>query len=111
MFKKSAILLLSCMTLAACASSEPHIIQPSADMTDLRLQGGMATQIELPSSERVQSVVTGNPSLVIADKSDNIVNLVPTNKSGETNLIVRTTERGGGDSKVYQYRLIVEGTQ
>ena len=80
MFKKSALVLLSCMALTACAADGPKIIQPSADMTDLRLRGGMATQIELPSSERVQSVVTGNPSLVIADKADNIVNLVPTGK-------------------------------
>jgi type IV secretory pathway VirB9-like protein len=109
MFKKPALILLCCIALSACASDEPRVIQPSTDMKDIHLTGGMATQIEMPAGERVQSVVTGNPSLVIADKADNIVNLVPTEKSGETNLIVRTVNRNGGDSKVYQYRVIVQG--
>ena len=109
MLKKTILLLASCMALAACASDEPRVIQPAADMKEVRLTGGMATQLEMPAGERVQSVVTGNPSLVVADKADNIVNLVPTDKSGETNLIVRTVNHNGGDSKVYQYRVIVQG--
>ena len=57
MFKKTAILIFSCLTLAACASDEPRIVQASADAKELRLTGGMATQIEMPSGQRVQSVV------------------------------------------------------
>jgi hypothetical protein len=110
MLRKSLILILSCVVLAACASGKPHIVQPSSDMSEVRLTGGMATQIEMPDSERVQSVVTGDPTLVTADKADNVVNLVPKDRSGETNLIVRSIDEDG-EAKVYQYRVVVQGRQ
>ena len=83
------------------------IEQASDDMPEVRLTEGMATQIELPSSGRVQSVATGNPALVSADRTDNVVNLVPKEGSGETNLIIRSMDEDG-HVKIYQYRLIVQ---
>jgi hypothetical protein len=93
--------------LAACASDAPHVVQASANMEEVHLITGMATQIEMPNESRVQSVVVGNPNLVTADRADNVVNLVPKEGTGETNLIVRATENG--ETKVYQYRVIVQG--
>jgi len=106
--KKAALVLLSCLALAACASEQPHVVQVSADMPEVRLRGGMATQIEMPAAERVQSVVTGDPALVTAEGADNVVNLIPKAGSGETNLIVRAVDEDG-HSKVYQYRVVVQG--
>ncbi len=100
-------ILLSCLALAACASNNPRIIQASSDMPDVRLTPGMATQVEMPAG-RVQSVVVGNPSLVTAERADNVVNLVPKEGSGETNLIIRATD-DDGEVKAYQYRIIVPG--
>ena len=94
--------------MTACASDKPHVVQASSDASELRLTGGMATQIEMPDGERVQSVVTGNPALVTAERAGDVVNLIPKEGSGETNLIVRAIDEDGS-SKVYQYRLIVQG--
>jgi type IV secretory pathway VirB9-like protein len=108
MSKKIILIASACLALAGCATSKPHIVQASSDMQEVRLTSGMATQIEMPDSMRVQSVVTGNPNLVTAERADNVVNLVPKEGSGETNLIVRATD-SDGDTKVYQYRVIVQG--
>ena len=108
MLKNTAIVFLSCLTLAGCASDQPHVVQVSSDMPSVHLTSGMATQIEMPKDQRVQSVVTGNPALVTAEPADNVVNLVPKEGSGETNLIVRAVDEDG-HSKVYQYRLTVQG--
>lgn len=107
MFKKTAILFTACLALAACASSQPRVIQASADAPEVRLTTGMATQIEMPNSNHVQSIVVGNPALLTAERADNVVNLVPKEGTGETNLIVRSTDEDG-DTKVYQYRVIVQ---
>ncbi len=90
MFKK-LLALSACVALLACASPDkPHVIQVSGDMPEIRLTSGMATQIELPEEGHVQSVVTGNPALVTAERSYNVVNLIPKAGSGETlNLIIR----------------------
>ncbi len=109
MINKTAIVLLAALTLAACSADKPHVIQASSDSPSVRLTSGMATQIEMPSSEHVQSVITGNPGMVIAEAADNVVNLIPKGESsGETNVIVRTTDEDG-QSKVYQYRVTVQG--
>ncbi len=107
MFRKSAIVVAASLMLAACASGQPRIVQATADMQEIRLTPGMATQVELPDSMHVKSVVTGNPALVTAERADNIVSLVPKAGAGETNLIVRSVD-DDGDAKVYQYRLIVQ---
>ncbi len=104
---RSAFILLPLFILVSCASETPHVVQVSADAPDISLTKGMATQVEMPEGERVQSVVTGNPSIVTAEKADNVVNLVPGSNSGETNLIVRALDRDN-HSKVYQYRIIVQ---
>jgi len=108
MLNKAAVAFLSCLVVAACASEEPRIIQASPNAKEIHLAGGLATQIELPAGERVQSAVTGNPDLVTVGRSDNIVNIVPSEKvSGDTNLIVRSVDEEG-QPKVYQYRLSVQ---
>src|SRR5262245_35730996 len=99
MQKISALAL--CFILAACAADKPHVVQVSSDSERVMLTSGTATQIEMPSGERVQSVVTGKSSLVIAEKADNVVNLIPAEGTGETNLIVRALD-SDGRSKVYQ---------
>ena len=106
MLKKTALALLACLAFAGCASDKPHVVQASGDTSIVSLTKGMATQIEMPEGERVTSVVTGKPSLVIAEKAENVVNLIPTDETGETNLIVRATD--GHESKVYQYKVIVQ---
>jgi type IV secretory pathway VirB9-like protein len=106
MLKKPAALFF-CFALAACASPEPKVVQIAPDAQVVNLTPGTATQIEMPDGERVQSVVTGKPSLVIADKADNVVNLVPGDGTGETNLIVRVKD-SDNRSKVSQYRIIVQ---
>jgi len=107
MLKKTTLALMTCLAFTACTSSTPRVIQATTDMPAIHLTSGMATQIELPNGH-VQSVVTGNPSLVTAERVDNIVNLIPKEGTGETNLIVRSTDEDG-DAKLYQYRVIVEG--
>jgi hypothetical protein len=107
MLKKTLIALTASLALAACASDTPRIVQASPNSPEVRLAGGMATQIEMPASTRVQSVTVGNPALVTADRADNIVNLLPKEGSGETNLIVRAVDEDG-HAKVYQYRVIVQ---
>jgi type IV secretory pathway VirB9-like protein len=107
MIKKTTSILLTCLALAACASDHPRVIQASSDSPQVRLTGGMATQIEMPNAEHVQSVVTGDPTLVTAEAADNVVNLIPKQGNGETNLIVRAMD-DDGHSMVYQYRIIVQ---
>ena len=108
MLKKLQGFLAVSLLLAACASETPRIVQATADMPEVRLRAGMATQIEMPGGGRVQSVTVGNPALVTADRTDNIVNLIPKDGTGETNLIVREMD-DSGRAKIYQYRVIVQG--
>ena len=107
--KKTFIAMLCGVALAACSSAPemPRVVQASPNMPEVRLISGMATQIEMPASGRVTSVTTGNPALVTAERGDGIVNLLPKEGSGETNLIIRSINEEGQTS-VYQYRLIVE---
>jgi type IV secretory pathway VirB9-like protein len=107
MLKKSILVCAAIIALTACASETPRIVQATTDMQEVRLTSGMATQIEMPGSSRVQSVTVGNPDLVTADRADNIVSLVPKDGSGETNLIVRAMD-DSGRSQIYQYRIIVQ---
>ena len=105
MFKKSAT-ILTFLALAACASGSPRVIQASADAPEIRLTVGMATQIEMPDSGRVQSVTVGSPSLVSADQAGDVVNLVAKGGAGETNLIIRYRD-DDNRIKVYQYHITV----
>ena len=107
MLKNSIACLFAILCLVSCAADAPRVVQASPDAPQLILTKGMATQIEMPDGERVQSVVTGKPSIVMADKADNVVNLIPAGDAGETNMIVRAADREGR-SKVYQYRIIVQ---
>ena len=105
MLKQSAIVLFSCVALAACASDDPRIIHATANTKEIHLMNGMATQVQLPADEQVQSAVTGNPDLVTVGRADNVVNLVARPGAvGTTNLIVRSTD-SEGQPKVYQYIL------
>ena len=106
MFKKMAAVTMLAL-LAACSSASPRIIQATSGMPDIHLTVGMATQIEMPDSGRVQSITVGNPTLVSADQASDVVNLVAKGGSGETNLIIRSRE-DTGSIKVYQYRVIVQ---
>lgn len=106
MFKKIAV-LLAFVALSACASSEPRIIQATTGMPDIRVTVGMATQIEMPDAGRVQSVAVGNPALVTAEQSTDVVSLIAKGGEGETNLIIRSRDEDG-KLKVYQYRVIVQ---
>lgn len=108
MFKKYAFILLSFLAISACASQQPKIIQATSGMPDIRVTVGMATQIEMPDSGRVVSVAVGNPSLVSAEQSTDVVSLVPKGGEGETNLIIRS-RADDGEIKIYQYRVIVQG--
>lgn len=109
MFKKGLLLAVCGVALSACSSSTdmPHVVQATVGMPEVRLTQGMATQIEMPAKARVQSLTVGNPSLLTAERADDIVNLMPKDGSGETNLIVRAVDEEG-HSKVYQYRIIVQ---
>lgn len=107
MLKKTATVLVTCLALAACSSDTPRILQAVSDMPEVRLTPGMATQIEMPNSGHVQSIVVGNPSLVTAERADSVVNLVPKAGYGDTNLIVRSVDEDGR-TKVYQYRVVVQ---
>jgi hypothetical protein len=107
MFKKHTAILFVTLALAACASSSPRIIQATPGMPDIHLTVGMATQLEMPDSGRVQSVTVGNPSLVTADQAGDVVNLVAKGTMGETNLIIRSRD-DDGKIKVYQYHVYVQ---
>lgn len=104
--RKITVVVLAFLALSACSSSTPKIVQTSSGSPEVRLQTGLATQIELPESRRVQSVVAGNPSLVTTESSSNVVNLIAKG-AGETNLIIRAVD-DDGDARVYQYRVIIQ---
>ncbi len=109
MLKKIVTLVAASLILSACASPDaPRIVQPTVNMPEVRLVSGMATQVELPDSNRVQSLVTGNPDLVVAQEANGVVSLMPKAGIGETNLIIRSVDEDGR-GKVYQYRVIVQG--
>lgn len=107
MFKKSAIAFMTCLALAACSADQPHVIQTAGNSPEVTVKQGMATQIEMPDAERVQSVTVGNPALLTADKDADIVNLTAKDKAGETNLIVRARD-ADGHAKLYQYHVVVQ---
>ena len=108
MLKQYALILAATLALSACASSDtPRVIQTTSSTSEIRLTPGLATQIELPESVRVQAVIVGTPSLVSAEQSGNIVNLIPKEGTGETNILVRAQDEDG-HSKLYQYRITVQ---
>ena len=107
MFKKSAAIVLACLSLAACAASQPRIVQASASNADIIVTVGMATQIEMPDQSRVSSIVVGNTSLVTAEQAGDVVNLSGKGDGGETNLIIRARDEDGR-TKVYQYHITVQ---
>jgi len=107
MLKKSATALIALFLLAACSSSSPRIIQATSGMPDIHLTVGMATQIEMPDSGRVQFVAVGNPALVTVEQNADVVSLMGKGGSGETNLIIRSRD-DDGHIKVYQYRVIMQ---
>jgi Flp pilus assembly secretin CpaC len=107
MSKKSAAALLAFLALAACSSSQPRIIQATASSPEILLKVGMATQIEMPDSGRVQSITVGNPALVTAEQNADVVNLLAKEGTGETNLIIRAHDEDG-HTKVYQYHVTVQ---
>jgi type IV secretory pathway VirB9-like protein len=82
------------------------VIQATNDSPEIRLTVGMATQIEMPANGRVRSVAVGDPAMVTATNSADVVNLLASGQTGETNLIVRSAD-SDGKTKVYQYRIIV----
>jgi hypothetical protein len=98
--------LVAVLALAGCSSSSPKVIQATADLEEVRLIQGMATQIEMPAGERVQTVTIGNPRMVAAERSGDVVSLLGGEGTGETNAIIRTVD-AGGRSRVYQYRVVV----
>jgi hypothetical protein len=104
--RKYLPVLLTLLALSACASSEPRIIQPTADAPFITLSVGMATQVQMPDAGRVQNATVGNPDLVTATLDNDVVNLVA-KTPGETNLIIRSRE-GDGDIKIYQYHVQIE---
>ena len=105
--KRSLLAGFGILLLAGCASSQPKVIQASADAPDIRLTTGLATQIEMPEQGRVMSIAVGNPALVSAEKDGDVVSLFPKGGEGQTNLIIRA--RDGADKiKVYQYRVFVQ---
>ncbi len=106
MFKKSAA-LIAFLTLAACAASQPHVIQASASSPEIVLTFGMATQIEMPNEGRVQTMTIGNPALLTAEQNGDVVNLSAKEGAGETNLIIRARDEDG-KIKVYQYHITVQ---
>lgn len=106
MFKKIAVVLVACLVVVACSSEAPRVVQASADMPEVRLVAGMATQIEMPPAKRVLSVTVGNPALVTAERSADVVNLIAKAGAGETNLIIRAID-DDDRTQVYHYRLII----
>jgi Flp pilus assembly secretin CpaC len=107
MLKTTATVLMVSLALAACASHSPRVIQASSDASDIRLSKGLATQVEMRDEERVQSVAVGDPSLVSAEQSSDVVTLVAKGNAGETNLIIRARDEDHR-IKVYQYHIIVQ---
>ena len=108
MIKISAITLLLCAALAACASQpQPRIIQSSATNQDIVITVGMATQIEMPNQARVQSLTVGNPALVSADQAGDVVNLSGKGDAGDTNVIIRARDEDG-KTEVCQYHITVQ---
>ncbi len=105
MFSKFSSLVLAAALLAACSTAHPKIIQANANNPDVEIQPGMATQIEMPDGGRVASVVVGNKDLVSAEHEGDVVTVSGKGGEGETNMIIRSRE--DGDTKVYQYRVIV----
>jgi len=106
MLKKSAP-VIACLFLAACAASQPHVIQASASSPEILITVGMATQIEMPDQARVTSVVVGNKELVLAEQQGDVVTLSGKDAAGETNLIVRARD-DGGKVQIYQYHITVQ---
>jgi len=107
MFKKSTAALIAVLALTACAANQPRVIQSSASNADIVLTFGMATQIEMPDAGRVQTLTVGNPALLTAEQSGDVVNLSAKEASGETNLIIRARDEDG-HIKVYQYHITVQ---
>jgi len=109
MLKKTVAVFAACVMLTACASDNgPHIVQTNPNAPQVRLVAGIATQIEIPDSEHVQSVVIGNPGLATAEQSESVVNLTAkSGNTGDTNMIIRTVD-DDGHAKVYQYRVSVQ---
>ncbi len=107
MSKKSSIALASLLFFAACAPSQPRIIQASSGSPQIVLKPGMVTQIEMPDAGNVQSITVGNPDLVSADKTGDVVNLLAKGGAGETNLIIRSNDQGSR-ANVYQYHIVVQ---
>ncbi|MDP9128001.1 MAG: hypothetical protein M3N08_07075 [Pseudomonadota bacterium] len=107
MIRQTAALVMTCLALSACASEAPRVVQASSSSPEIRLKSGLAAQVEMPHGMHVQSVVVGNPSLLSAERADTVVNLIPKEGSGETNLIARAVDEDG-EAKVYQYRLFVQ---
>jgi hypothetical protein len=105
--RKTIILAAGLLALASCASSQPRIIQSSGNNQDVHIAQGMATQIEMPDNGRVQTMTVGNPGLVDASQSGDVVTLLGKDKAGETNLIIRARD-DSGDMHVYQYHVTVD---
>lgn len=106
--KRAAVLaaLIAAGALTACAGDpEPKIVQSTSTDQEIRLSVGIATQIELPKGERVLNVTVGNPDLVVANSSGDVVGLAAKGE-GETNILVRVST-AAGEAKVHKYRLIV----
>jgi len=107
MIKKFLAALCAVLVLDACASSAPRVVQATRDLEEIRLVPGMATQIEMPANERVHSVTVGNPALVTAERTADVVSLMANGAPGETNLIIRGSD-SEGRTRVHQYRITVE---
>lgn len=105
--KKAATFAALVLSLSACGSSGPKVIQTLPGAPEVHLTAGIATQIEMPENARVQSVVIGNPALATAEQSGNIVSLTAKTGSGETNMIIRSVD-DSGHTKVDQYRVTVQ---
>lgn len=98
---------VAALTLSACASdSEPKVVQSQTTDKEIRLTAGMATQLEMPKGERVTNVTVGDPRLVVATNSSDVVGLSTPGGVGETNILVRVVDKDG-DTKVHKYRLTV----
>ena len=106
MFKKTALLFMTGLALAACSSVQPKVIQASSGSPNISMTVGLATQIEMPDEGRVQSIIVGNPALVTAEQAGDVVNLVGKG-DGETNLIIRSRDEDN-KVKVYQYHITIQ---
>jgi putative hemolysin len=106
MLKTVAIAIAALLGLTACSTPAPRVIQTNSDIPEIRLMVGMATQIEIPADGRVKTLTVGNPALVTATNSADVVSLLAAGEAGETNLIIRSSD-ADGKTKVYQYRIVV----